>query len=64
MNTVVFVKHFYIHTYWVNALQIKVDTFELSEYNLIMFLTKPKLAVADKAVVLNGLGEVAVCRTT
>lgn len=42
----------------------KVDTFELSEYNLIIFLTKPKLALADKTAVLNGLGEVAMCRTT
>jgi len=40
-----------------------VNTFELNEYNLIIFLTKPKLALADKIAVLNGLGEVAMCRT-
>lgn len=52
------------HVYQVNVLQIKAGTFEPSEYNLIIFLTEPKLALADKTAVLNGLGEVAVCGTT
>lgn len=63
MNTAVCETLLHSHIYQVNALKIKVGTFELSEYNLIIFLTKPKLALADKTAAFNGLGEVAVCRT-
>lgn len=63
MDTAVCETLLHSHICQVNALQIKVGTFELSEYNLIIFLTKPKLALADKTAAFNGLGEVAVCRT-
>lgn len=63
MNTAVCETLLHSHIYQVGALQIKVGAFELSEYNLIIFFTKPKLALADKTAAFNGLGEVAVCRT-
>lgn len=63
MDTAVCGTLLHSHIYQVIALQIKVVAFKVSEYNLIIFFTKPKLALADKTATFNSLGEVAVCRT-